>query len=284
MKNKTALFHVELFRAFALLLALFGVCAWGCGFGSDEYMKENKKSVENPATGKPGVSSGKVTIKGKPDCKACGGSGLNSKGEPCVCVPSLVSVEYQSKLQAVNQDMVYKLGEDIVRATGDLAGKYLTLCLYIREHKLGPKEVSVPLAKLGFKRSRISEINKVAGASDALFENYQGKLLGFNKVLNMARMESPTALPTATPAARLLTEGGQLSSDEADKLIKEEVTPSDAKGFSTTKTQDGLRKAAHYLASRSTRNKVWVFKDASFKVTVEKLPKTQPAVGDDKRG
>jgi hypothetical protein len=241
----------------------------------------NKKSVLSPATGKPAVSTGEVTVKGKPGCKACKGSGLNSKGELCVCVPPLAGVEYQSKLQVAHEAMVDKLGREIIVATGEVAGKYLSLCLYIREHKLGPKEVSVPLIKLGFKRSRISEINRVAGASDKLFSEYQAKLIGFDKVLNFARQESPTAAPLPTAGAQLLIESGAMTSEEGDDAIKAETTPKDARGGKKAAV-DGLKRAAAYLASHSTRPKVWVFKDASFRVVVEKLPKTGPAVGDDR--
>jgi len=241
----------------------------------------NKKSVLSPATGKPAVSTGEVTVKGKADCKACGGSGKNSKGELCICVPPLMGVEYQSKLQVAHEAMVDKLGREIIVATGEVAGKYLTLCLYIRQHKLGPKEVSVPLTKLGFKRSRISEINRVAGASDKLFADYQAKLIGFDKILDFSRRESPTALPVPTPAARLLTEGGSLSPDETDAVIKAENTPKDAGGKKGAAT-DGLKRAASYLASHSTKAKVWTFKDCAWRVTVDKLPKTGPAIGDDR--
>jgi len=147
----------------------------------------NKKSVLSPATGKPAVSTGEVTVKGKADCKACGGSGKNSKGELCICVPPLMGVEYQSKLQVAHEAMVDKLGREIIVATGEVAGKYLTLCLYIRQHKLGPKEVSVPLTKLGFKRSRISEINRVANAANDVWNDFEAMQIGFKKVLELER-------------------------------------------------------------------------------------------------
>jgi len=102
-------------------------------------------------------------------------------------VDSTLATTVETRLEVAHQTMVDKLGREIITAHGVTATKYLQLCLYIRENKVGPKTVSLSLGKLGFKRTRISEINRVAQASDKLFYDYEAKLIGFEKCLEFVR-------------------------------------------------------------------------------------------------
>jgi hypothetical protein len=183
--------------------------------------------------------------------------------------------------EAAQADAVAMLGKAIITATGVVAGKYLDLCLYIRKHSVAPKLVSFELQRLGFKRSRISEVNRVAQASENLFRQYEAKMIGFDKVLNMSRVEKPGTLPIASPAALLLEQNHAVNSDEVDAMVKKENTPGTAEGKKVRKASDALTSAAKVLCCKSTREKVYRFKDAAWECHVRKLPKTGPAVGDD---
>lgn len=180
-------------------------------------------------------------------------------------------VDVQTKLEAAQQTMVEKLGREIITTHGELAGKYLQLCLYIRQQKVAPKLVAFTLQNLGFKRSRISEVNRVANASDKLFKEYEAKLIGFDKCLEMARFEKPGTLPSATPAAQLLVSEGSMTSDEADAAIKAETTPADASGAGPkVSLSQKLKSHASWLAHNATKSFVYRFSDAKFEVEVRK--------------
>lgn len=168
--------------------------------------------------------------------------------------------------EAAQSDMVQKLGRDIIAKTGEVAGLYLQLCLYIRKHSVAPKLVSFELTRLGFKRSRISEINRVSNASDDLFKQYEAKMIGFDKVLNMSRIEKPGTLPVASPAALLLEKNKTLNADEVDEIVKKENEPS---GKGGAKKADPLKAAAMVLASKSVKSKVWRFKGCKWQVRIE---------------
>lgn len=151
--------------------------------------------------------------------------------------------EVQTKLEVAHATMVEKLGCDIIRKTGELGGLYLQLCTYIRKNKVAPKLVSITLTKQGFKRSRISEINRVAQASEKLFKDYEAKLIGFDKCLEFSRIENGKPVPT--DAAKLLVENGALTQDEGDAVIDEENAPAPAKKT----TSAAMRMKAHVKAA-----------------------------------
>jgi hypothetical protein len=100
------------------------------------------------------------------------------------------------------------------------------VCLYIRKNKLAPKLVSHELGQLGFRKEVVSKINRVAFASDELFSRFQAKMIGFDRVLMLARAEGPAGGDKATPAAKALHECGALSTDDLTESEKAEAIPS----------------------------------------------------------
>jgi len=194
-----------------------------------------------------------------------------------------VSAEHQSKLEAAHADMITELGREIILSTGELAGKYMKLCLYIRKNEVAPKLVSLELTRLGFHKVRISEINKVAHASDKLFKEWTAKTVGFNKVLEMARQEA-SGVKTLTPAAKMLVEGDVLNAEDVDAAIEAETAHGDGgtKGAKTPSMSTRIKNAAMFICKNATRPATFRSKDTAWIVTVTKAPKTGPAVGDDK--
>lgn len=202
-------------------------------------------------------------------------------------VPRTGDVEVQTKLEVLQENFVLDRGRAIIKATGELATKYFDLVVGIRQQKIAPKLVSFALGKLGFKRSRVSEINRVANASDKLFKDYEAKLLGFDKILELARAEKDGGPMLLTDAAKELVKSGALSQDDVDGAIKAEsdVLSAAASGVKAKKKGDGMKAQAEKLleaAAKVGRPKyVYCFKAYPYRMTIERLGKTGPAVGDD---
>lgn len=189
-----------------------------------------------------------------------------------------VAVTAQSKLEVAHTQMVEKIGSDIIKKTGELGGLYLQLCLYIRKNKVAPKLVSVTLTKQGFKRSRISEINRVAQASEKLFKDYEAKLIGFDKCLEFSRIENGKPVPTE--AAHLLVDTGAITQDEGDAVIHDENTPGDAKGGKKT-TSPAMRMKAHVKAACELAvRKSYEFRFGQYIVRFERTTPEAPSMGN----
>lgn len=162
-----------------------------------------------PAAGsEPGTSS-----VNQPGVQAGSGIGLHSESGKTKAVSAVVeTVEDQKKIAGL-----VERSQSIIRATGLVAEKYYDLITFIRRNQVSPKMVSEQMGKLGFKRSRISEVNRVAQAKDAVYSTYEAKAIGFDKALQLARAaegDRAGAAVVATPAARQLLSDGKISQDE----------------------------------------------------------------------
>jgi len=94
----------------------------------------------------------------------------------------------------------------VIKAIGAVGSRYLDLCLQIRKYAIAPVVVTRVLLDMGFTKSRASEINTVAQAPDDVFAPYQARMIGFIKVLGLARKDTSGGKAVETPAARLLLE------------------------------------------------------------------------------
>lgn len=195
-------------------------------------------------------------------------------------VPTAAPV--QTGLEAAQADMITVLGRQIITAVGEVAGKFLQLCLYIREHKVAPKLVSVQLTGLGFKRSRISEINRVSQASDDTFKQYEAKMIGFDRCLELSRFEKGGKIPVATPAAGLLAERGVMTQDELDSAIKDENTPASASGNASPKATIGaqIKSRAQWICKHAVREATFRYSDCNWVVRIEKVKTAVPEKKD----
>lgn len=187
----------------------------------------------------------------------------------------LVKTEVQTKENVEQAKQVHALALDIVKATGELAGKYLTLCLYIRSNKVAPRLVSTELGRIGFKRSRISEINRVSNASDKLFSEYQAKMIGFEKCLDLARMEVAGEPKLLTEGAKVLAAEGSLTDADTAEASKDDEPSGGGRAGSGPTTFEQVTQLADkiiVLAPLLRKNK-FPFERATgqFKVTLTKL-------------
>lgn len=96
-----------------------------------------------------------------------------------------------SALEIQHTQILMAKGKELIGAVIGVGDKYLSLCKSIRENEIAPKLVSFELTKLGFSRATVSKINKVAGASDELWNSFEARAFGFNKMLELSRGEKP---------------------------------------------------------------------------------------------
>jgi len=94
-------------------------------------------------------------------------------------------------VQIRHVNILHEKGKELIGAVIGVGDKYLALCKAIRENEMAPKLVSFELGQLGFSRQTVSKINKVAGASDELWNSFEARAFGFNKMLELSRGEKP---------------------------------------------------------------------------------------------
>jgi len=182
---------------------------------------------------------------------------------------------HQNRDEVKNATLVQTLGRDIVTATGQLAQKYYALIMAIRQFKIPPKLVSYELQQIGFRRQRITEVNRIANAADKVFKSYEAKLIGFDKALDMARAEKPGEAAALTPAAKQLAEQNIVESGE---VLEHESEPNEPSSKPKATMASRIKASAKFIASNATRNMKFSFKDCSFEVIINKLPVTKPAL------
>jgi len=97
-------------------------------------------------------------------------------------------IEPTKTTAVVQQEIEFKkLAHEIVMATAAVGEKYLSVCLYIRENKIMPKQVTAWLLDCGFHKSKASEINRVAQAPDEVFSNFKARVIGWRDALQISR-------------------------------------------------------------------------------------------------
>jgi hypothetical protein len=94
-----------------------------------------------------------------------------------------------------------QLATELQASMVDAVGKYIAVCEHIREAQLMPLTVTRELKQLGFADSRISEIKRVSMVSDAIWEQYKNRTIGFKIALDIARQETFEAAEKAKKEA-----------------------------------------------------------------------------------
>lgn len=70
---------------------------------------------------------------------------------------------------------------------------YWELCMLLRKHGMGPKEMRTLLFAAGFGKVRVSEILTVVGSSDRVFNDYALRAIGFKLALAHARADKQSS-------------------------------------------------------------------------------------------
>lgn len=103
----------------------------------------------------------------------------------------LAELKKQKDANAVvvtRQEIRFKeLAFEIVKSTLETAGKYLTLCEFIRTEKIEKKCTTKWLIDLGFHKSKASEICKVAALPDKDFSLLRCHEIGWRGALQLGR-------------------------------------------------------------------------------------------------
>jgi len=187
--------------------------------------------------------------------------------------------EATKSLQKTQSVEIVRLGKELLAAVIGTGEKYLNLCKYIRQNEVAQKLVAADLGQLGFSRQTVSKINRVAGASDELWNEFEARSFGFNKMLQLSRGEKPNE------ATKQLAEsmGQDVIEVAAEvKRLEGEDEASESKGESAPETDDektakadlALKRAAAVVARsrvffKWTKAKVIKFGDG-WQMTVEK--------------
>jgi len=79
------------------------------------------------------------------------------------------------------------LANEIITGTVKVAGTYLRLCKYIRENQIAPKIATSELLECGFHKVKVSEIVRIAHASDANWSEFEAGTASIKNVLAMER-------------------------------------------------------------------------------------------------
>jgi len=134
----------------------------------------------------------------------------------------------------------------IIDKTVETGRLYLDLCLYIRKNEVAPKLVSVTMTEMGFNRQVVSRVNKVAGASDELFSQFEARTIGFNKVLELSRAPAAIAGIAADSGEDVIDVKAQVEEMEGE----ETASPGPAVELSSEEKEAKLLKAYELAGSK----------------------------------
>jgi len=125
-------------------------------------------------------------------------------------VPLAADLAESEKLPKDVCEAAVKLGFDIMQGHAKLGQQYVDLVLVFRKNSVNPKQVSNILGALGFKRSRISEINRVVSAAPTVFKQLEAREIGFRDALETARGGAPLDVLQLTEGEAEDLEAGNL--------------------------------------------------------------------------
>jgi hypothetical protein len=197
-------------------------------------------------------------------------------------------------IQTKNEIEFKKLAQEIIADTVKIGEKWLSLCIFIREHQIEKKDATQWLLDLGFHKSKASEVIKVASTPPELFSKFQARLLGWRGVLSAARgdVDNMKQAVSIGEDVTLKTAVAEVAKEVAahDDLIKKTVeqankgkTPEQIKAeLDKAKAQaakDALERAGVMVLNRANslkinRSKTW--RDGIYTLTLTVAKKTGP--------
>jgi len=183
----------------------------------------------------------------------------------------------EQKVQVITGAQVAKLhalGRDVLTAVIGVGEKYLTLCKFIRDNQIAAKKARYELGEVGFHRSVISKINRVAYAGDAEWKAFEGRLIGFNKVLDLTRAPARKLLAEATGTGEkeIIREAREAGAYDAEGTATAAAGTGEEKG-KATKRRDALeRDAARVLEAADFIGKkagTWTFTTTKYRYVLK---------------
>jgi len=133
--------------------------------------------------------------------------------------------EALTKEEAVQADTIVKFCKSLIQSAKKQAQVYYDLVTYIRENKVAPRLVSAKMVEMGFNKVRASEVNRVANAPEALYNQFAARALGFKNVLQLVRGSDATTAKV-TPAGQeiLGSDATGATALEAEAQVEETMT------------------------------------------------------------
>jgi len=224
-------------------------------------------------------------MSGKSKSKKTEGSDLPVQLHPgAVVLPPKSDDKELTSAEKAQKVAIQEIGAAIVRGTVEVAVKYRELVGYIREHTVAPKLVTAWLTPLGFARSRISEIKKVADAPDKVYSAFIASEIGFKNALQLTRdaievVATVTDGDANTPAMMEIAEGQHQAEVEAEE--KADATPKDKKVQNVLALKSAAHKAIRTVIAMKKKNYTLLLD--GYQLTIRKVAKagqgveTQPA-------
>lgn len=188
-----------------------------------------------------------------------------------------------------------KIAGEIIRDTIAVGEKWLTLCLYIREHNVTKENATTWLLDLGFHKSKASEVCKVSFCPPEMFSKYQTRMIGWRGILKAARtgdieeMKKANVLESDPAIAKAVKEVAA-EIEAHDKLLAKTVeeankgkTPAqieqEKNEAHTAALKERLARAAVTLLKTAAALgfKQKTFRDGDYTVTVARKGKPGPA-------
>jgi len=130
-----------------------------------------------------------------------------------------MTVVTAEQVRAEHVRTVADFGAAIVLAHIKTSDIYYKMCLYIRTEKVSEDAVRDALEPLDFIKQRITEINRVANASDALWSEFEARRLSFRRTLELSRGTVQLLLENQRPelTAQFPEEGAESEKSQEGK-------------------------------------------------------------------
>jgi len=193
--------------------------------------------------------------------------------QPTKLEPALTEAEKEQK------EYVQRVGSEIVKGTVEVAGKYRQLVAYIRLHTVAPKLVTAWLAPLGFERSRISEIKKIADAPANIYQAFMAEQIGYRGALKLTR-EAIDVVASVVPDAPKNAMAGIAEAQHQQDIAAEEAKAEKAEKaddrVADTLALKGAVNRAIKLMGKLKKSKFDFMADG-FKVSIVKMKPAKPA-------
>jgi hypothetical protein len=84
-------------------------------------------------------------------------------------------------------ELATDLRDTIQNAQKEVGEKYVGVCKWIRSNAIPPRRVSELLLPLGYAKTRVSELNRIAQCADELWDEYEARQIGRNRMLELVR-------------------------------------------------------------------------------------------------
>lgn len=156
-------------------------------------------------------------------------------------MPAHIPAEYQQhdkNLKPMALAMAIQIGEkhpEIVKAAvefkdayGRAGEKFFGMASTLRAAKLVGKEATLLMLALGFSKSRASEMLRLSSVSDAIWNQYSAKQVGFRAALQLDRPKVPPVEPTGETKGESEESGKTENSRQSNVVVAVEAEFTDA--------------------------------------------------------